>query len=63
MVCPSGLERATNSVAMLPIAPGLFWTMMVRFISGRSLSAKYRTMMSAPLPAANPQMNCTSCEG
>jgi hypothetical protein len=57
------LERATYSVAMLPSAPGLFWTTIVRFISGRILSAKYRTMMSAPLPAANPQMKFTSCDG
>src|SRR4029077_5924878 len=63
MVWPSGLARATYSVAMLPMAPGLFSTITVRLSSGRIFSANYRTSTSAPLPAGNAQMKCTSWVG
>ncbi len=35
---PSGLERATYSVAMLLLAPGLFSTMILRLLTARSFS-------------------------
>src|SRR5262245_9417574 len=43
------------SAAMLPPAPGLFSTMIVRLTTARIFSAKYRTITSAPLPAGNAQ--------
>ena len=63
MVWPSGLARATYSVAILPPAPALFSTITVRFTIGRSFSAKWRTSTSAPLPGGNAQMRRMSWLG
>ena len=51
------------SAAMLPPAPGLLSTMTVRLTRGRSFSAKYRTITSAPLPAGNAQIRRMSWLG
>src|SRR5262245_11469125 len=48
---------------MLPAAPTLFSTMMVRLANGRTFSPKYRTSTSAPLPAGKPQMKRISWLG
>jgi hypothetical protein len=57
------LERAVYTAAMLPAAPTLFSTMMVRLANGRTFSPKYRTSTSAPLPAGKPQMKRISWLG
>ena len=59
---PLALARF-GTAAMLPAAPTLFSTMMVRLANGRTFSPKYRTSTSAPLPAGKPQMKRISWLG
>src|SRR5262249_40145839 len=59
----SGSERATNSAAMLPLAPDLFSTTTCWRQISESRTAAIRAVASIPPPAASGQTMRTNCVG